>query len=351
VGIFNGFLNYFGILFLEKEIKNSAMKSKHNEYPLFFLCIKRLFSLVQKPISLAVMTIVFTGCMASAPTSTTNTAHSDSVTGMPTHSEKSNPLKSNPRALNHLVSSYIKNPAASVPYCLVYGNPKTARVVLVMWTALTCPLCSRLHQGPLLTLKTLANKRGDFALILRDYPTDPISLRGSAMVWSLGKKPVADIMHRLMIHDWMHPVSKALDALEILTLKSATSPEERAKIRSAKTEEKQHKAVFYSRSSDQEALGLTQVPWAIILEKQGQPVSADLTNKQKNHSPKPTLFSDHLQKTPLQNLPVLAKGDASDRADILKTGDSVQPHWTMHVLGTPNMDVDRIVTQYLLKHG
>ena len=58
------------------------------------------------------------------------------------------------------------------------------------------------------------------------------------MIWSLGKKPVPDIMHRLYVtHDWMNPLSKALDALEILTLQSATSAAEQAKIRSAKTDE------------------------------------------------------------------------------------------------------------------
>ncbi len=233
------------------------------------------------------------------------------------------------------MSTYIKNPAASVPCCLVYGNPKTARVVLVMWTALTCPLCSRLHQGPLLALKKLANKRGDFALILRDYPTDPLSLVGSAMVWSLGKKPVPDIMHRLVTHDWMNPLSKALDALEILTLQSATSGAEQANIRSAKTDEKQHKAIFASRSADQKALGLTQVPWAIILKKRDQvekgnkAVPSDVKIGGNNTSPK-------------QN------PQGSEHITVKKKDHT--PDWTMHVLGTPNMDVDKIVAKCLPKH-
>ncbi len=242
-----------------------------------------------------------------------------------------------------MVSTYIENPAASGLYGLVYGNPKTARVVLVVWTALTCPVCSRLHQGPLLTLKKLANTRGDFALILRDYPTDPISLQGSAMVWSLGKKPVPDIMHRLYVtHDWMNPLNKALDALEILTLQSATSPAEQAKIRSAKTDEKLHKTLFYSRTSDQEALGLTQVPWAIILEKQGEPISSDLNNRKK----RPT--SQEKPQARLQQSDPIAQG--SDHTNGQKAGRKALADWTMHVLGTPNMDVDQIVAQYLPKH-
>jgi hypothetical protein len=275
------------------------------------------------------------------------TTYSDSGARISDDSESSKKpalLKPNHKALKYLVSTYIKNPAASAPYCLVYGNPKTARVVLVMWTALTCPLCSRLHQGPLLTLKKLANKRNDFALILRDYPTDPISLQGSAMVWSLGKKPVPDIMHRLYVtHDWMNPLSKALDALEILTLQSATSPAEQAKIRWAKTDENLHKTVFYSRSSDQEALGLTQVPWAIILENQGKPVSSELMkNRENSQSPKQKLSQAHLQ----QSAPLAKK----EHANVKKTGDQAVADWTMHVLGTPNMDIDQIVSNHLPKN-
>ena len=227
------------------------MRSQYNAHSPFFLCIQRLFSLFPKPArSVAVVTAMITGCVT--PSAHNNTTSTPSIVRGSDASKTAGQSKQNHSALKYMVSTYIENPAASGLYGLVYGNPKTARVVLVVWTALTCPVCSRLHQGPLLTLKKLANTRGDFALILRDYPTDPISLQGSAMIWSLGKKPVPDIMHRLYVtHDWMNPLNKALDALEILTLQSATSPAEQAKIRSAKTDENLHKTVFYSRASDQ----------------------------------------------------------------------------------------------------
>ena len=321
------------------------MRFQYNAHSPFFLCIQRLFSLFPKPArSVAVVTAMITGCITSAHNNITSTTYSDAAARIPTESKK--PALSKPNsssAVKYLVSTYIKNPAASAPYCLVYGNPKTARVVLIVWTALSCPLCSRLHQGPLLTLKKLANTRGDFALILRDYPTDPISLQGSAMVWSLGEKPVPDIMHRLYVtHDWMNPLSKALDALEILTLQSATSAAEQAKVRSAKTDENLHKTVFYSRASDQEALDLTQVPWAIVLEKQGEPVSSDLKNREKSQSPKQKSKARLQQSAPL--------AQAAEHTNVEKTGLQALADWTMHVLGTPNMDLDQNVAKYLPKN-
>lgn len=321
------------------------MRPQGNAPHLFPLPIKLLFSLVQKPYSALVLgATIVTGCMASAGNSTPPSS-SGSVAYTSTESDSKQPAgPSNPnhKAIQHLVSTYINNRAESVPYCLVYGNPKTARVVLIMWTALTCPLCSRLHQGPLLSLKKRANEKGDFALILRDYPTDPISLQGSAMIWSLGKKPVPDIMHRLYVtHDWMNPLNKALDALEILTLHSATSPAERGKIQSAKKDETLHKSVFYSRSADQEALGLTQVPWAIILEKKEQYTSSGLRNTPQKTPSTQEKSSQNPSNTQTPR-------SQTENSGTQQTGTDT--HWTMHVLGTPTIEVDKIVSNHLTKN-
>ncbi|MBM3631866.1 MAG: hypothetical protein FJX00_02665 [Alphaproteobacteria bacterium] len=321
------------------------MRPQRNAPPLFPLPITHLFSLVQKPYSALVLGVtIVTGCMASTDNSTPSSS-SGSVAHTSTESDSkqsAGPSKSNHKAIQHLVSTYINNRVESVPYCLVYGNPKTARVVLIMWTALTCPLCSRLHQGPLLSLKKRANEKRDFALILRDYPTDPISLQGSAMVWSLGKKPVPDIMHRLYVtHDWMNPLNKALDALEILTLNSATSPAERGKIQSAKKNETLHKTVFYSRSADQEALGLTQVPWAIFLKKKEKYVSSDLRNIQQ----KPPSTQEKLSQNSSN---IQTSRSQTENSGAEQTGSDAD--WTMHVLGTPNMDIDKIVSNHLTKN-
>jgi hypothetical protein len=159
----------------------------------------------------------------------------------------------------------------------------------------------------------------------------------------LGKKPVNDILHRLHVtHDWMNPLNKALDALEILTLHSATSPAEREKIQSAKKDETLHKSVFYSRSADQEALGLTQVPWAIILEKKGQSSSSGLREiRQKSPS-----TQEQSSQNPSEN--TQPSRSQTENNGVEQTGTDA--HWTMHVLGTPNMEVDQSVAKHLSKN-
>jgi hypothetical protein len=153
-------------------------------------------------------------------------------------------------------------------YQNVYGRPHQADVVLILWTGLTCPLCSILHQGAIVQLKKLALKNPKFSLILRDYPADPISLVGSAMVWSRGEPTARRLLNSLHTqHDWMHFPEKALDALEILALQTAHSEQDRAAIRWAKTDKALHQKLFETRNQDKNALAITQVPWAIVMTK------------------------------------------------------------------------------------
>ena len=187
-------------------------------------------------------------------------------------------------ALNYLVSRYIQNSktfrmklrhlfskdqtATVDPYCLTYGNPKTARIVLMVWTSITCPHCSALYRGSILKLKKLAKEHSAFSLILRDYPTDPISLKGSAMVWSLKKNAIPSMLEEIHSnHDWMDPPERALEQLKALVWKKITGTIERHRVQSVEKNANKLKAAFNSRSADQKALNLTQVPCVMILER------------------------------------------------------------------------------------
>jgi uncharacterized protein (DUF2141 family) len=75
------------------------------------------------------------------------------------------------------------------PFSLCFGRPihtmpsTQRKALLIYFSALTCPRCALFHGRHLPSLITMTRTKPLY-LVIRDYPIDGLSLRGSACVWS-----------------------------------------------------------------------------------------------------------------------------------------------------------------------
>jgi hypothetical protein len=174
------------------------------------------------------------------------------------------------------------NNSKNLPYTTVYGNPEQADTVIIIGTSLVCPPCHRLHsKKELPKLKAMAKKKNSsFALILRDYPLFPISMKLSAMVWACGDKNAEFLLHTLYNDEDMNALTNYdgnddvfLDKLEafIGTTRFADKLEAVKEARKIIEEDIKNKnldtPIIKSRKKETIALDINGAPWAFIMER------------------------------------------------------------------------------------
>lgn len=168
-----------------------------------------------------------------------------------------------------------------------YGDPEKAEFVLVIYTSLTCPMCADWHT--LILPKLLeAVKQGTLAIVVREYPADPLSLRMAAVAWAVPGK-ASTVRHHLFAEQeqWIRftepnqfesyileiankvctiPGEKEAIQKELAAVFPLTPPTELKKPSSTEL----MKNIFNHRLKDKEALAIDAVPTVWLLSKRTQ---------------------------------------------------------------------------------
>lgn len=160
--------------------------------------------------------------------------------------------------------------SAKMKYVRVYGIPQKAQSVLVVFTAMACPICSEFHQNILPRLKTYIKSHPDkLAVIVRDYPSDPLSLKTSAVVWRYPRYAPSLMEHLFKQSARWVTLSEAdsIEKVKQLAKNIITDPEMQKGVDQATGDQNLLKKIFEERVKDKTALGITVVPTLFIVQK------------------------------------------------------------------------------------
>ena len=174
------------------------------------------------------------------------------------------------------------------------GDPQKTPLVLVIYTALTCPICAYVHCDIVPFLRKIpAFQKGRLSIILRDYPRDPVSLKASALFWMF--PPKAPLFRKKVFENskvvggWLDEHT-AKDALEKFCriIEEDLCPAERVLLRKELTwliqleeqrtngqkrlcipENSLIKKIFERKICDKKGLGVSEIPHALLLVKNG----------------------------------------------------------------------------------
>jgi protein-disulfide isomerase len=196
---------------------------------------------------------------------------------LPVSSQAPTPLKQEQKKpSDSLKKESAKQPPKGPKYVRIYGDPKKATSVLVVFTAMACPICTEFHQQVLPRLKKyMATHKDKLAVIIRDYPSDPLSLKVSAIVWRYPQH-AADLMEHLFMNSEKWVTLSETDSLQKVKI---LAKEMLAPLKDSRLEEGiDHatgmrtllKNIFDERLRDKKALGITVVPTLFMVHKSPQ---------------------------------------------------------------------------------
>lgn len=225
------------------------------------------FMKIEKIISISIL-ICTSLCSTSAHETITN---KDSITN--TVQDISNEKK-----LNYINEKYIINKNKSNDFQEVYGDPKNAPNIILTFTSMACPVCAEHHNNILPELLKKYVNSGKLAVIVRDYPADPLSLKASAVVWANHQTdPKLTLILREKLFkpefNWVsNNMEDALSAIKHYAKSECSNNKEKKAIDVSTDNEKLMQAVFDKRVDDKKALNITEVPTIFLVIKKGEDV-------------------------------------------------------------------------------
>ena len=167
------------------------------------------------------------------------------------------------------------------------GDPLKAKRVLLFFTALRCPMCAHLHQKVIPDLTAFPEfKKGEFAIIIRDYPTDVPSLKAACLAWRIPERS-ALLRQKFFANQheadsWAMPWEEESSLRKLLKIaqKAGLKWEElkllagemkavRADPGGEPVKSELIKQIFDKRLEDKEALGINEVPTIFLITKTG----------------------------------------------------------------------------------
>lgn len=178
-------------------------------------------------------------------------------------------------AQTHLKENYFSSMQKAPLLQHTYGDPLTSQAVLFVFTSLTCPVCNEFHTAILPALKEEVKRNPALALVIRDYPADPLSLRASSMIWANGPEKAKEIENKVFGNrmKWIKDTQeKSLQELVKLVKECALTPKEKEIAVKAFTDTAFLEKIFNHRNKDKEALGIEQVPaaWLVLKDKKNR---------------------------------------------------------------------------------
>jgi hypothetical protein len=165
------------------------------------------------------------------------------------------------------------------PFSLCFGRPMHTipdgqrKALLIYFSALTCPRCALFHDEHLTPLITITRTK-NLRLVIRDYPIDGLSLRGSACVWS----PALPIHTRKAIFSalfqsqkqWITKAQNAIQDIAQKVIDCGHITDEKNlnalhKSHKDTSETSVMQSLFTEHNTDQKMLDLQGVPFAILI--------------------------------------------------------------------------------------
>jgi hypothetical protein len=175
--------------------------------------------------------------------------------------------------IRYIKDQYISEKGREGDFQEVLGNPHQAQAILFVFTSMTCPVCARFYTEILPFLKEYVSEE-KFAIILRDYPADPLSLKASAMIWgnknlALRLKREAYALSTLPEFTWIKKTeAESLAKLERYCKDLCASDHEKKNIEHFLKDKTLLQALFNKRVQDKKHLNITEVPTVFLFVKQ-----------------------------------------------------------------------------------
>lgn len=93
---------------------------------------------------------------------------------------------------------------------------KPAPITIIMYYSLTCPHCHEFQEKVLPEIKQEFIDKGLVQFVFRDFPTDPLALKGAKIAWCMGKNQYLSIAKKLLAtqDDWAPIDPKKLKGAE-----------------------------------------------------------------------------------------------------------------------------------------
>ena len=176
-------------------------------------------------------------------------------------------------AMEYIERTYLSACDVKKSFQIVYGDPCKARVVLILFTSLDCPVCAELHSSLFPALHKILNQYPqNFSIIERDYPANALSLKGSSMLWSVPEDLMKKIRDVLLRAPWIKETEE--DTLKnLMHIAQSVCVEDKHKkaLEGAVEDKSLLSSLFEARQRDKEALGISEVPsaWLFIRNKKG----------------------------------------------------------------------------------
>ena len=184
------------------------------------------------------------------------------------------------------------------PFSLCFGKPfhkmpDGRKLLLIYFSALTCPQCALFHRYEVDQLIEQTRNRSSFSLIIRDYPIDGLSLRGSACVWAT-KMPQRK-RRGLLFHifqeqmNWIEKAQSAVSEIEKIVISQINPSDQRAvsTIKKSHTDTSKKsimQAILSAHNMDQKMFDIQGVPFAVlIMQDTDGSYSTDLFHDPKGH--------------------------------------------------------------------
>lgn len=152
------------------------------------------------------------------------------------------------------------------------GDPNKAKLVFVYYTALNCPDCIKFHLKIYPKLKEMKEfKDGTCAVVVRDYPYNPISLKITALAYAVPR--LTQVLRTkffsiLEAHENdRDDEDKIIGLVKESALSEATTPEERSAIENAISDKTLNQKIFDCRVCDKSALKIDAVPTAFVVKR------------------------------------------------------------------------------------
>lgn len=172
---------------------------------------------------------------------------------------------------SHLQQHYLNQRGSCDAFQEVHGDPTQARSVLLIFTALTCPTCANFHMKVLPSLRSTLSM--NHAIIIREYPTDPLALRASAVLWANGPEKASALRQKMVLlqESMLRLAPEAfLQKMKELAVAEGFSESEIEAMQLAIDDRNEtgllHR-IFSRRNQDKKALGITEVPTAWVIRR------------------------------------------------------------------------------------
>lgn len=179
------------------------------------------------------------------------------------------PSQATPDALfGAKAGEYIAQQYVQTSLRTVTGDPLTAHTLVLVFTSAACPVCQNIHRTILPAVQTLVNQsQGYLALIVRDYPTDPVSLKTASKLWIYGTAPGQILSEKALQEAWVDHDSTSLARLDSKIQQYFGTNEQRSVLFQPPSDRSMQQTIFNAREHDRQALGITQTPTVLIVEK------------------------------------------------------------------------------------